>query len=102
MQEICGFKPSTVSRRVPVAAGSCKTCAIDGLLEHSPAGHVRRPSAPAKSPAPGFTQLHFEALRTAARQSSNRCDLALVAMPGLPGPRIFDATAAGIADLGEE
>src|SRR5260370_35716909 len=75
---------------------------MEGRVERSPAGHVRRPSAPAKSPAPGFTQLHFEALRTAARQSSNRCDLALVAMPGLPGPRIFEATAAGIADLGEE
>src|SRR5260370_17878379 len=75
---------------------------MEGRVERSPAGHVRRPSAPAKSPAPGFTQLHFEALLTAARQSSNRCDFALVAMLGLPGLRIFEATAAGIADLGEE
>ena len=102
MQEICRFKPSTVSRRFSVAAGFYKTCVIDGLLEHSPAEHVRRPSVPAESPTLGFTHLQFEALLTAARQSSNRCDFALVAMLGLLGLRIFEATAADIADLGEE
>ena len=39
---------------------------IDGLLEHSPAEHVRRPAAPAESPTLGFTHLQFEALLTAA------------------------------------
>jgi site-specific recombinase XerD len=102
MQEICRFKPSTVSRRFSVAAGFYKTCVIDGLLEHSPAEHVRRPSVPAESPTLGFTHLQFEALLTAARQSSNLCDFALVAMLGLLGLRIFEATAADIADLGEE
>jgi integrase/recombinase XerD len=102
MQEICRFKPSTVSRRFSVAAGFYKTCVIDGLLEHSPAEHVRRPSVPAESPTLGFTHLQFEALLTAARQSSNRCDFALVAMLGLLGLRIFEATAADITDLGEE
>lgn len=45
MQEIRRFKPSTVSRRLSVAAGFYRTCVIDGLLEHSPAEHVRRPLA---------------------------------------------------------
>jgi len=49
MREICRFKPSTVSRRFSVAAGFCRTCVIDGLLEHSPAKHVRRPSVPSVS-----------------------------------------------------
>jgi len=102
MQEICRFKPSTVSRRFPVAAGFYRTCVIDGLLEHSPAEHVRRPSVPAESPTLGFTHLQFEALLTAARQSGDPCDFALVAMLGLLGLRIFEATAADIADLGEE
>jgi site-specific recombinase XerC len=53
MQEIRRFKPSTVSRRFSVTAGFYKTCVIDGLLEHSPAEHVRRPSVPAESPTPG-------------------------------------------------
>src|SRR6266571_3547018 len=102
MQEICRFKPSTVSRRFSVAAGFYRTCVIDGLLEHSPAEHVRRPSVPAESPTLGFTHLQLEALLTAARESPNQFDFALVAMLGLLGLRIFEATGASIGDLGEE
>jgi site-specific recombinase XerD len=53
MQEIRRFKPSTVSRRFSVVAGFYRTCVIDGLLEHSPAEHVRLPAVPAKSPTLG-------------------------------------------------
>jgi integrase/recombinase XerD len=102
MQEIRRFKPSTVSRRFSVAAGFYRTCVLDGVLEHSPAEHVRRPSVPAESPTLGFTHLQFEALLTAARESANPSDFALVAMLGLLGLRIFEATSADIADLGEE
>ena len=102
MQEIRRFKPSTVSRRFSVATGFYRTCVIDGLLKHSPAEHVRRPTVPAESPTLGFTHLQFEALLTAARQSPNPCDFALVAMLGLLGLRIFEATSANIADLGED
>src|SRR6201995_1249134 len=102
MQEIRRFKPSTVSRRFSVVAGFYRTCALDGILQHSPAEHVRRPSVPAESPTLGFTHLQFEALLTAARESANPCDFALVAMLGLLGLRIFEATSADIADLGEE
>jgi site-specific recombinase XerD len=102
MQEVRWFKPSTVSRRFSVAAGFYKTCVIDGLLEHSPAEHVRRPAVPAESPTLGFTHLQFEALLTAARESPDPCDFALIAMLGLLGLGIFEATNADIADLGEE
>jgi integrase/recombinase XerD len=57
MQEICQFKPSTISRRFPVTTGFYRTCAIDGVLQHSPAEHVRRPTVPAESPTLGFTHL---------------------------------------------
>jgi integrase/recombinase XerD len=102
MQEARRFRPSTVSRRFSVVAGFYRTCVIDGILEHSPAEHVRRPTVPAESPTLGFTYLQFEALLTAARQSLDRCAFALVAMLGLLGLRIFEATGADIADLGEE
>ncbi len=102
MQEIRRFKPSTVSRRFSVTAGFYRTCIPDGILQYSPAEYVRRPSVPAESPTLGFTHLQFEALLTAARQSPNRYDFALVAMPGLLGLRIFEATGANIADLGGE
>ena len=102
MQEIRRFKPSTVSRRFSVAAGFYRTCVIDGILEHSPAEHVCRPAVPAESPTLGFTHLQFEALLTAARESPDPCDFALVAMLGLLGLRIFEANSADVGDLGEE
>ncbi len=101
-QEIRRFRPSTVSRRFSVTAGFYRTCVIDGILEHSPAEHVRRPSVPAESPTLGFTHLQFEALLTAARESPNPYDFALVAMLGLLGLQIFEATGADISDLGEK
>jgi integrase/recombinase XerD len=87
------------SRSLP---GFYRTAVIDGVLGHSPAEHVRRPAVPPESPTLGFTHLQFEAMLTAARESVYRCDFALVAMLGLLGPRIFEATGADIADLGEE
>src|SRR5262249_31205514 len=62
----------------------------------------RRPPRPRTSPAFGFTHLQFEALLTAARNSTDLCDFALVAMLGLLGLRIFEATSTDITDLGEE
>jgi integrase/recombinase XerD len=102
MQETCRFKPSTISRRFSMAAGFYRTCVIDAVLEHSPAEHVRRPNVPPESPTLGFTHLQFEALLTASRESANDYDFALVAMLGLLALRIFEASGAGIADLGEE
>jgi integrase/recombinase XerD len=101
MQEIRHFKPSTVSRRFSVVAGFHRTCVIDGLL---PALSVRArppPHIPPGIPHRGFTHLQFEALLT-ARQSTDPSALALVAMLGLPGVPIFEATGTDITDLGEE
>jgi integrase/recombinase XerD len=102
LQEMRRYQPSTVSRRLSVVAGLYRTCVIDGVLEHSPAEYVRRPHVPAQSPTLGLTNLQFEAMLTAARQSPNRCDFALVTMLGLLGLRIFEATSSDIDDLGEQ
>jgi integrase/recombinase XerD len=102
MQEVRRLKPSTVSRRTSIVASFYRTAVIDGVLEHSPADHVRRPRVPAESPTLGLTHLQLEALLTAARQSANRYDFALVCLLGLLGLRIFEATSLTITDLGEE
>jgi integrase/recombinase XerD len=47
------------------------------------------PSVPPESPVLGLTHLQYEALLTAARESSGTCGFALVAMLGLLGLRIL-------------
>jgi len=101
MQEIRQYQPSTVSRRLAVVAGFYRTCVIDDVVEHSPAEYVRRPHVPTESPTLGMSHLQFEALLTAARDSTNINDFALVAMLGLLGLRIFEATGTDITDLSE-
>jgi integrase len=85
-----------------VVTGFYRTCVIDTVLEHSPAEYARRPTVPSESPTLGLSHLQFEALLTAARESANRFDFALVAMLGLLGLRVFEACAADISDVGEE
>ena len=102
LQDVRRFKPSTVSRRLSVVAGFYRTCVIDSVLEHSPADYVRRPSVPPESPTLGLTHLQFEAILTAARESTNPFDFALVCLLGLLGLRIFETVGADIDGLGEE
>src|SRR5919107_5766984 len=102
MQETRRYAASTVSRRLSTVTMFYRTCVIDGVLEHSPADHVRRPNVPPESPTLGLSHLQLEALLTAARLSANRSDFALVCLLGLLGLRIFEACALDIADLGEE
>jgi site-specific recombinase XerD len=102
MQEVRRFKPSTVSRRMAVVTGFYRTCVIDAVLEHSPAEYVRRPRVPNESPVLGLSHLQFVAILAAARESANRFDFALVAMLGLLGLRISEASGADVVDLSEE
>ena len=102
LPDVRRFKPSTVSRRLSVVAGFYRTCVIDGVLEHSPADYVRRPSVPPESPTLGLTHLQFEAMLTAARESTDPYDFALICLLGLLGLRIFETVGADIDDLGEE
>ena len=46
--EIRRFRPSTVSRRFFVTAGFYRACVLDGVLERSPAEHVRSPLGPSR------------------------------------------------------
>jgi hypothetical protein len=51
-------RPSTVSRRLSAVGGFYRTCAIDGILDHSPTDYVRRPPVPQESPTFGLIQLY--------------------------------------------
>jgi integrase/recombinase XerD len=53
-------------------------------------------------PTLGLTHLQLEALLTAARQSANQYDFAIVCLLGLLRLCIFEATGLNIPDLGEE
>jgi len=99
-----GDPPVQTLHRLPAILGRGRALPDlrPGRRPRAPAEHVRRSAVPAESPTLGFTHLQFEALLTAARQSPNPCDFALVAMLGLLGLRIFEATSADIGDLGEE
>lgn len=97
MQEVRRFKPSMVSRRMAVVTGFYRTCVIDAVLERSPDDYVRRPLLPAESPTFGLSHLQFEVSLTAARESANVFDFALVTMLGLLGLRIFETCGADIA-----
>ncbi|GAA0224150.1 integrase [Cryptosporangium japonicum] len=102
LQDVRCFQPSTVSRRLSVVLGFYRVCVIDQILSRSSADYVRRPLVPPESPTLRLGHLQFEALLTTARLSANIIDLALIAMLGLLGLRVFEATGANIADLGEE
>ncbi len=101
LQEVRHLRPSTVSRRLSVLATFYRTCVIDQILDHSPAEFVRRPHVPLESPTLGLSHLQFEAILTAGRDSANCNDFALVAMLGLLGLRVFEATGTDVQALGE-
>src|SRR4051812_49766231 len=102
MQETQHHRPSAVSRRLSTVAMFYRTCVIDGTLEHSPADYVRRPHVPPESPTLGLSHLQLEALLSAARDSANPNDFALVCLLGLLGLRVFEACGLSLADIGEE
>jgi site-specific recombinase XerD len=56
LQETRQYQPSTVSRRLSVVVGFYRTCVIDGIVLHSPADYVRRPTVPPESPTLGLGQ----------------------------------------------
>jgi site-specific recombinase XerD len=101
MQEVRGYRPGTVSRRFSIVNGFYRTCVIDDILRRSPTDHVRRPTTPAESPTLGLSHLQFEAMIATSRTSTNINDFALVALLGLLGLRIFEATSLNIDSLGE-
>ncbi len=82
-------------------AGFYRYAAEEGVIEHSPAVHVRRPRLDYESRAVGLDRNELGAFLVAAGFSSAR-DHALYSLLALNGLRISEALGADIEQLGLE
>jgi integrase/recombinase XerD len=99
--EAGGRARATVARRLCTVAGFYRYAEEEGLIEHSPAVHVRRPRVDYESHAVGLGRDELGALLVAAGSSSAR-DHALVSLLALNGLRVSEALGADIDALGLE
>ncbi len=96
-----GRARATIARRLCTIAGFYRYAEEEGLIEHSPAIHVRRPRIDYESHASGLDRNELGALLVAAGLSSAR-DHALVSLLALNGLRISEALGADVDALGLE
>jgi site-specific recombinase XerD len=99
--ESLGRTRSTVARRLCTLAGFYKYSEQEGLIERSPAVHVRRPRLDYESHAAALDRNELGALLVAAGLAGP-VQHALVSLLALNGLRISEALGANIADLGLE
>jgi integrase/recombinase XerD len=98
--EARGRARATITRRLCTIAGFCKY-AVEDLLEHSPAAHVRRPRLDYESHATGLDRNELGALLVAAGLGTAG-DHALISLVALNGLRVSEATGANVGALGVE
>ncbi|MBW3575928.1 MAG: tyrosine-type recombinase/integrase [Actinobacteria bacterium] len=97
--EELGRAPATIGQST--VAGFYRYAAEEGVIEHSPAVHVRRPRLDYESHAVGLDRNELGAFLVAAGLSSAR-DHALCSLLALNGLRISEALSADIDRLGLE
>jgi site-specific recombinase XerD len=99
--EASGRARATITRRLCTIAGFYKYAVEEELLDHSPAGHVRRPRLDYESHAIGLDRNELGALLVAAGLGQP-AEHALVSLLALNGLRVSEATGANIEALGVE
>ena len=99
--EARGRARATIARRLCTITGFYRYAEEEGLIEHSPAAHVRRPRLDYESHAVGLGRDELGALLVAAGLSSAR-EHALVSVLALNGLRVSEALGADIDALGLE
>ena len=92
---------ATVARRLCTVAGFYRYAEQEGLLERSPAAHVRRPRLDYESHATGLDRNEVGALLVAAGLAS-ASEHALVSLLAVNGLRVSEALGADIEALGLE
>lgn len=96
-----GRARATVARRLCTIGGFFRYAEEEGLIDRSPAAHVRRPRLDYESHAVGLDRNELGALLVAAGLSGAR-DHALISLLALNGLRISEALGADIDALGLE
>lgn len=99
--EELGRAPATIGRRLSTLASFYRYACEEGVIEHSPAVHVRRPRLDYESHAVGLDRNELGGFLVAAGLSSAR-DHALCSLLALNGLRISEALGANIEQLGLE
>ncbi len=99
--EELGRAPATIGRRLSTLAGFYRYATEEGVIEHSPAVHVRRPKLDYESHAVGLDRNELGAFLVQAGLSSPQ-DHALCSLLALNGLRISEALGADVEQLGLE
>lgn len=99
--EDAGRARATVARRLCTVAGFFRYAEEEGLIDHSPAVHVRRPRLDYESHAIGLDRNELGALLVAAGLGAP-IEHALLSLLALNGLRVSEATGANIEALGLE
>ncbi len=96
-----GLARATIGRRLSTVAGFYRIATIDGLIEHSPAEHVRRPKIDTESATLGLDRMELSAF-IAQGSAAGPMNHALACLLGLLGLRVSEACSISIEDLGAE
>jgi integrase/recombinase XerD len=96
-----GKARATVARRVCTIVGFYRYAEGEGVIEHSPAVHIRRPRIDYESHVSHLDRNELGAILVTAGLSSPR-DHALVSLLALNGLRVSEAIGADIEALGQE
>jgi len=99
--ENCGRAQATISRRLCTVTCFYRYAEQEGLIEHSPAVHVRRPRLDYESHTVGLDRNELGAMLVAAGLAGAR-DHALISLLALNGLRVSEAIGANIEDLALE
>jgi site-specific recombinase XerD len=96
-----GLARATIGRRLSTVAGFYRIATLDGLIEHSPAEHVRRPKIDTESATLGLDRMELSAF-IAQGAAAGPTDHALACLLGLLGLRVSEACSIDIEDLGAD
>lgn len=99
--EAIGRARATIARRLSTIVCFYRYAEQEGLIEHSPAVHVRRPKMDYESHAIGLDRNEIGAMLVAAGLAGAR-DHALISLLALNGLRVSEAIGARIEDLALE